>query len=572
MVKSLNHNNSGFPDVTLSYLAMICTTKLLKQSPPERADSCYNIIMSGFEYMPGSTEKQSSLWSKWTSIAKQVPFRLVKTANGKGYTEESERAEVESTGESEEENRALMQERADKAIKAYYARKQEIRDDLDRQNEELIAEMDRYRARKVEKAQAERALELTERRFNEVMTTPDELEQAVLSGEEGISMHQIEFEGKMITVYELEGYPIRFLQHVVDYRDIYDPNGVGSNTTRQILENPSVWMSNMGDVERRMKKAVGHHFTPDKWTDNISTSYIDADINLAIGGVISKKGVVYGFSRIPSDSLISLTRGDAGTNVDEASGGSKIKKYYEPIDFASGDTTQYNEAVIKRYRENGEPLLLPDFMIVHEGRNIDTLHDGEADQLTDYTLRHAAYFGIPIVRIHDESYREKALDRIATKIENLDENAPYMELASVILSINGSNMFYHSFFPTRKTFTAKTDDVKKEMGEINDKTATLPRGTGEKFYHLVAEVEPVRRLDYIEEFLLGDNAHDARISIGTTALDSANSNNNFVPTYGKQIEIIIPGVPKTNVRSDSPEYPRIKAAVDKYISLGGKVI
>ena len=41
MIKSLNHNNSGFPDVTLSYLAMICTTKLLKQNPPERADFCY---------------------------------------------------------------------------------------------------------------------------------------------------------------------------------------------------------------------------------------------------------------------------------------------------------------------------------------------------------------------------------------------------------------------------------------------------------------------------------------------------------------------------------------------------
>ena len=48
MIRSLNHNNSGLPDVTLSYLAMICTTKLSKQSSPGRADFCVNVIPSIF--------------------------------------------------------------------------------------------------------------------------------------------------------------------------------------------------------------------------------------------------------------------------------------------------------------------------------------------------------------------------------------------------------------------------------------------------------------------------------------------------------------------------------------------
>ncbi|MCR5700433.1 MAG: hypothetical protein K6G49_03365 [Candidatus Saccharibacteria bacterium] len=45
MIKSLNHNNSGLPDVTLSYLAMICTTKLLNTKSARKGGfllMCYN--------------------------------------------------------------------------------------------------------------------------------------------------------------------------------------------------------------------------------------------------------------------------------------------------------------------------------------------------------------------------------------------------------------------------------------------------------------------------------------------------------------------------------------------------
>ena len=414
------------------------------------------------------------------------------------------------------------------------------------QDNDFLEAMDEHRREQSVLYRAERAQELTERKFNEIMTTPDKLELAIMTGEDGISAQEIDYQGKKIKVYDLEGYPVRFLQHVVDYKR---EGSVGSDKSNEIIQDPSKWIMN----EEGMTKSA-------TWaSDNISNSYIDSDINLERNrGCHSVKGVTYGFSQIPGGALIKLRNGDGSTARNEASiTKGQINNYIDPTAFADRRNAPgiYNEVVVKRYNENGEAIR-PDYMILHDRGPYDKRYD----QLTEYTLRHAAFFGIPIVRIHDRVYKERALKKMANNIERLNENDPYLEISSVLQSAITSNMLHTDLCLMQEYFKNEAHyDMPRNMHV--DYTDELPNNMGEKLRYFVTEIEPTKRLDYIEKSLPTADKEQVSIFNGVTSIGQDETGH---PIFGEMIEIEMPGVPRTVIRSDNPNYSRIKAATDKH--------
>lgn len=137
--------------------------------------------------------------------------------------------------------------------------------------------------------------------LQEKLTTLSDLDLAASRGEPGISLGFLntkeslfddEIDGEMffdkvdnkssidqlneILVYKLSGFPIRFLQHTVDYRlsPDTDINSTGFIRSQNLLLNPEYWMNQDDDI--RGEKS-----------NTLSCSYVDSEINIMHGAATS---------------------------------------------------------------------------------------------------------------------------------------------------------------------------------------------------------------------------------------------------------------------------------------------
>lgn len=268
--------------------------------------------------------------------------------------------------------------------------------------QDLLQGMEDYREEKVTKRKKERVQEITERALNERLTNLEEIEAASSIEGSGVAKRQIDYidenwNEKSYIIYDMQGYPFRFLQHGINYK--YDPNRVisdqqpwrGTQTAKDLMDNPSLWTKPRDSVGK-----LGGKNRNDTKSNVICTSYINTKTSLNSWG---NQLISYGFESVLPGSILDIGSGDLQTHsyLNEEEMVKFSDQLYTPEKLEQSDAF-YNEVVLKRYNREGKPQL-PNFLIVK-----DLFMNQER---LNIIRRHAVYFNIPIINIETQYYKSK---------------------------------------------------------------------------------------------------------------------------------------------------------------------
>lgn len=285
--------------------------------------------------------------------------------------------------------------------------------------------------------------EVLEAEFQAKLTTLSELDLAVSRREPGISLGFLntnesslddESDGKMffdeidnkgsidqlneILVYKLSGFPIRFLQHTVDYRlsPETDVNSTGFIRSQNLLLNPDYWVNQENDS--RSEKS-----------NTLSCSYVDSEINIMHGAATSFFGVAYGFCKIKKNTLIGVYKSDGETanNVGEMAVSDGQYEVESLDELAYKSTSSYNEVFLRRFDVNNQSLM-PDFLITYDGF------------YSEQMVKHAKFFNIPIIDIDRNSYVLKQLETAREKLKTINSESQYEEFLSILNFLKFSSL------------------------------------------------------------------------------------------------------------------------------------
>lgn len=263
--------------------------------------------------------------------------------------------------------------------------------------------------RKKERFRKQRIQEIVERDLNSKLSKVDDLEMEVIVGNPEIQKRSVNYEGVDIPIYDLGGIPFSFLTTTIDYRSAGTPGTIGTETYKKVLENPSIW-----DERRDVAEKSSGFGTEgaDARGDTISASFWNSESN-SVSYVPGR--LVYGFENVQADSVIAVFNRDGGTsNSVEGQDMNLSLNSLEYIEGASGNIN-YNEVLLRRYSENGMPRR-PDYIIVENNR------------ISEEALRHAKYFGIPIINVVRPIYERKAANKGKELLDSIGENDSYEEL------------------------------------------------------------------------------------------------------------------------------------------------
>lgn len=368
--------------------------------------------------------------------------------------------------EEREKAEALERERRNAEYEAKKARRE--KEALER---DMATARDVLDYNKRDRFKKQRIQEVVERDLNSHLLTVDDLEMEAISENPEIQKRIVPFEDTDILVYDLKGLPFSLLSTTIDYRSANKPGEIGTETFRRILDDPSIWTERRDEAE----KASGFGTrNGDARGDTISTSYWNSERN--IDSHVSGN-LIYGFENVQADSIISVYNRDGGTSN---MAGREETDLLSPdaiknLEGADG-TNIYNEVLLRRYSENGMPKR-PDYIIVENGR------------ITEESLRHAKYFGIPIVNIEQSVYVEKAEKKGEELLASINENDTYAEMDGKIAELLSMSR-YKSAYRTLESIGCNYD---------------IPRQTNptplEKRCLEISQMEQLKRLDFIKNVL-----------------------------------------------------------------------
>ena len=401
------------------------------------------------------------------------------------YREEKARRRLEALKREEELIRARQEREREEAEHQQALERKALEGDMSKARSY-------FESHKQEKFEGQRVQESLEKELNSRLTTVDGLEEAVLAEEEGVSRRTVEFEGSEIPVYDLTGKPFEMVSHAVDYRYANWSMGnadIGNKTAQDLLVHPEVWERTREEVETEEGYGTRRE---DAKGDVISCSYVNSEKN--IDSRVAKFGgyytLCYGFERMPADSLLYATGGDGGTSNTGGKGEAALSRSdmgaIERFEGAGG-TPMYNEMVLRRYDESGEPLK-PSYIIAENG------------QITEAAMRHAKHFGIPIVNIERKNYDTRLAERAREAIDKVGPESSYDEISEAITVLRRAPAYYHKFHAIEGT--GRAFDIK---GHEQEKKMAAPGSMEEKIWQL-EELEFEKRIDLIEEALRAGDA------------------------------------------------------------------
>lgn len=338
-----------------------------------------------------------------------------------------------------------------------------------KEEEYLIREINRERTETFKK---QRIQEIVERDLNSRLTRIENLETAVLAEEPGISKEFVPFEGKEIPVYTLSGYPFSMLQTTIDYRSaakVTNPDIIGGETAESVMQNPAVWAQNRSEAEKSSSFGTRNK---DARGDVISTSYVESETNM---DDCAQGELIYGFEQTEADSILLIAAEDGATSNIVGKGKTKLE---DPRDINSvldpkTNHGKYNEILLRRYYDGGKAKL-PDYIIVRR----------ENGQIPEVALRHAAYFGIPIVRINMKPYREEGYKKREEILSSITEEDSYVDITRKLDEAMKIRP-YQSALSQRERFM---NEPLGYDGHIHESYKYL-------------EIEEKKRLDFIKETL-----------------------------------------------------------------------
>lgn len=368
--------------------------------------------------------------------------------------------------EEREKAEALERERRNAEYEAEKARRE--KEALERG---MATARDIFDYNKRDRFKKQRIQEVVERDLNSHLLTVDDLEMEAISENPEIQKRIVPFEDTDIPVYDLKGLPFSLLSTTIDYRSANKPGEIGTETFRRILDDPSIW------AERRDKAEKASGFgtrNDDARGDTISTSYWNSERNI---GSHVPGNLIYGFESVQADSIISVSNGDGGTsnmagNAETTLLSPDAIKQLE----GAGGTNIYNEVLLRRYTENGIPKK-PDYIIVENGR------------ITEESLRHAKYFGIPIVNIERSIYAEKAEKKGEELLASISEKDTYEEMDEKIAELLSMSR-YKSAYRTLEDI-GRNYDIPRQIN---------PTPLGKRCLE-ISQMEQLKRLDFIKNVL-----------------------------------------------------------------------
>ena len=327
--------------------------------------------------------------------------------------------------------------------------------------EEHQRAIERARNDKEQYVKTQHIQEVIERDLNSrIMSVKD------LCSNEGAEMRTIPYGEKQIEVIEMKGAPYRMLLTDIGFKTDSE-NADGHGMAMRVLADPSLWNQNREEAEK--DENFGKKYGEFRRGDTICTSYVNSEAN---ANSFNKGEVVYGFDAIRRDSVIRVANKDNMTASNIGSSNPSI--HQDDLEFVSklerGQTNGYNEITLRRYDENGKPLK-PSYIVVVDGK------------ITDTVMRHADYWGIPIINIESQTYRERLEKKGKAIIDSIDENISFIELEKKLEE-------YDSVSEDQQFAPLST-----EVGYFNDATEG---GVEERKRQNIRELEIAKSLEYLK--------------------------------------------------------------------------
>ena len=236
------------------------------------------------------------------------------------------------------------------------------------------------------------------------------------------------------------------------------------------MDDPAIWAEPLD----KAKESDGFGTRNENARGNvISASFRNSESNFS-----TYSELVYGFESVDAGSILYVHEQDAGTvNVVEEwaetfldKGDSEAIKRLE-----EAGTSGYNEVLIKRYSETGIAKR-PDYIIVQNG------------EITDAVLRHAKFFGIPIINIDTKVYSKRNFEKGEKILESINDEDSFVEISKKIEKFMTMTDVAYGFH-RREAIGRRRDEEEKNyrfMGSLNEKCTK------------VSELEFTKRLEFIQ--------------------------------------------------------------------------
>lgn len=398
----------------------------------------------------------------------------VKGFFGRFRTAKNEQAGQEGTQDTLQDSEPISPALSEESELSSSAIDEEAEKERAKLEEDMATARNMLERQKHERFRNQRAQELLERNLNDRLLSINSLEDEIIMENPGVEKRSISYDGVEIPVYDLKGLPFSLLTHTVDYRRLNKKGDIGTETYKEVMESPSIWMQRKDEAEQ--SKEYGTRKSSARG-DTISTSYRNSEKNLS---TYLSGDLVYGFATVEPDSVLKVINNDgrtpnivgkAETSVSNAQGIDALENNF---------SSKYNEILLRRYTENGMPKK-PDYIVSTNG------------QFSEAALRHAKYYGIPIINIEEKTYLEKAAEKGKKIIDSIDENGDYLDIVDKITELRrlpGLNSYIAGdFVGIGRDADDKIKNAASNLDELQRKCLELKK------------IEQLKRIEFIKESL-----------------------------------------------------------------------
>lgn len=277
--------------------------------------------------------------------------------------------------------------------------------------------------------------EKIEREFNEALTSLDELEGYAESEDPRVVRETVRYHDEEIPVYRLRGFPMKFLSHMINYRENDSGWEKGRELSDALMEKPGLWNKyKPADIE---VSESGWNSKGGGLANTLSASYVDLATGIdsydhlpkvSHSPIPSSARVIYGISKVRPMSVLFAKHVDGRTSPQLDNPNEVLYQGVDTIDKLNADnaaTSMYNEVAMLRYDDSGN-IVPVDFMVTDMKNVLNATEEmPEQDYYGRHTgayyanaiKRHAAEHEIPIVLIEREYYPRTAEDYA----QNLDK-------------------------------------------------------------------------------------------------------------------------------------------------------
>lgn len=435
-------------------------------------------------------------------------------------------------------------------IKEIFDRLAEIDEDLG----DRLSSLETETKELIEQRKFNQLRALREGQFNAVLVSTDELDKAIAMGMEGVSKrkiyyHNLQTDEYKINVYDLNGLPFKCLMHDVKYR-FSDPESTGYKTAKKLLSNPAFWMRDQSE------RVQGQYWTPNQEAGTICCLFCSTDTQLA---TVPDDGLAYGFAGIRPKSLLKTHISDGHTPSDKEATESLRSIGNSPNDLLYNQQGPYNEVTLGRYDDNGQPYK-PDFILTSN------------NNISDYAITHAFYYGIPIINIDNQAYINQQRQGILESVDGVVSSDNYDDIVNLFTQIKVSDKsaldinISSSFSDNSDNLLAHSHEFQELSPEYRSKIESLFKKEQDLRRKLLinklrdASISPATNSDVvINRFTTVKDEHTCSgISIASPI------------TSSKYPEAKLKAL--TTVYDDDPSFTELNTLVDNFVANGGHLL